>query len=157
MNRYPLGQLTEPIVASIRRPRAWLPIQEVRPRPFEFLDRGLEPDFERAPLPILDPREIAAEKVAAFSRRRPARDLYDLDQMLARQRWLPSFAQILDLAGLKIYLDVVDEAQGTAVARLSQLFDVGPDEILGREDLGRLSTGSPDFEDMLRTGPAESG
>jgi predicted nucleotidyltransferase component of viral defense system len=146
----PLGQVTEPIIASIRRPRAWLPIQEVRPQPFEFLDRGLEPEFERAPLPILDPREMAAEKVAAFSRRHHARDLYDLDQMLGRQRWLPSFTHILDLAGLKIYFDVVDEAQGTAVARLSQLFDVGDDEILGREDLGRLRAGAPDLEEMLR-------
>lgn len=146
----PLGQVTEPIVASIRRPPAWLPIQEVRPRPFEFLDRGLEREFERAPLPILDPKEIAAEKVAAFSRRRHARDLYDLDQVLARPKLLPSSAQILDLAGLKIYFDVVDEAQGTAVARLKQLFEVGPEEILGREDLGPLRPGAPHVEEMLR-------
>ena len=37
--------------------------------PFEFLDRGLRQTLT-SPLPILDLREIAAEKIAAFWRRR---------------------------------------------------------------------------------------
>ncbi|MGH9892589.1 MAG: nucleotidyl transferase AbiEii/AbiGii toxin family protein, partial [bacterium] len=105
----PLGAVTEPIAVSIRHDQAWLPTPEVEPQPFEFLDRGLQPEFKRSKLPILDPREIGAEKIAAFTRRRHARDLYDLDQLLASRRGLSSSEEILNMAGLKIYFDVVDE------------------------------------------------
>ncbi len=38
-------------------------------------------EFARAPLPVLDPHEMAAEKIAAFWRCQAACDLYDLDHL----------------------------------------------------------------------------
>ncbi len=69
----PLGPVVEPAAVSVRPAGPWLPPGELAPQSFPLLDRGLE--FARASLPVLDPREMAAEKIAAFWRRRAARDL----------------------------------------------------------------------------------
>lgn len=145
----PDGPVTEPIAVSLRRLPAWLAAVELPPMPFEFLDRGLESEFKRSPLPILDSREIAAEKTAAFARRRHARDLYDLDQLLAQHR-RELGRHLVDMAGLKMYFDVVDENQGTAVSDLREVFEVSSDDLVGVEDLGRLRPGGPSIEAMLR-------
>jgi len=77
----PLGPVTEPAAISIRPHAPWLPVRAQPPQPFPFLDRGVAPEFTRAPLPVLDAREMAAEKIAAFWRRHMARDLYDLEHL----------------------------------------------------------------------------
>ncbi len=62
----PLGPVTEPAAISIRPHTPWLPVQAQTSRPFPFLNRGMAPEFTRAPLPVLDVREMAAGKIAAF-------------------------------------------------------------------------------------------
>src|SRR5206468_4079996 len=57
----PLGPVTVPAAVSVRLHVPWLPASFRGPMAFEFLDRGLAPEFPRAPQRILDPREIAAE------------------------------------------------------------------------------------------------
>ncbi len=51
-----LGPVDEPAAISIRPQPPWLPVLARAPLPFEYLDRGLAPDFARAPLPVLDIR-----------------------------------------------------------------------------------------------------
>lgn len=107
----PLGAVTEPAAVSVRVQPPWLPVPTREPMPFEFLDRGLVPEFNRTSLPILDLREIAAEKMAPFWRRRMARDLYDLEH-LGRSLQANFYGEaIASLGLLKIYFDVVDDAR----------------------------------------------
>lgn len=50
----PLGPVIVPAAVSIRQRPPWLPPELRRPMPFEFLDRGLQPEFARGPLPVLE-------------------------------------------------------------------------------------------------------
>ncbi len=145
----PLGPIVESAAVSIRPQRPWLPPRERAPQPFDFLDRGLIPEFQRAPLPVLDPREMAAEKIAAFWRRHAARDLYDLDhlgQVLQVDFDGPSIAE---LAALKIYFDVMDEGLGSLPDRLDQVFGGPVDIVVGATDLGRFGAADTDITSLL--------
>jgi predicted nucleotidyltransferase component of viral defense system len=146
----PRGDVTEPCAISIRTQAAWLPPIFLQPRPFEYLDRGLQNEFTRSQLPILDLREIAAEKLAAFSRRRMARDLYDLEHLTrVLQKGFNGHA-ITRLAALKIYFDAVDDGLPHPPGALDSLFDTASRPIVGVEDLGRLRALNIDLDDLLR-------
>ena len=135
----PLGPVTEPAAVSIRQIAPWLPPQVRSPLPFRFLDQGLAAEFARAALPVLDVREAAAEKIAAFWRRRVARDLYDLDHLGRVLQATFDGRSICALAALKIYFDVVEErAGGRPVEDLSTIFGVAPADVAGKDDLGRF-------------------
>jgi uncharacterized protein len=136
----PLGPVVEPSAISIRYQQPWLPVKLTPPQPFEFLDRGLAPEFARAALPIPDPREMAAEKIAAFWRRSNARDLYDLAHLGRIMQSTFDGEGIAALAALKIYFDVVDERLGAPPSSLSDIFSRPPGDVRGADDLGRLHT-----------------
>ncbi len=131
---------------SVRRQLPWLPIQLRDPKPFLPLDQGLE--FQRSPLPIIDLREIAAEKLAAFSRRRHARDLYDLEHLGRLLVPRVNFADIAELAALKIYFDVVEERLPHPIDAIANLFDENR-SIAGVEDLGLLRASTTDPKALL--------
>ncbi len=121
----------------------------LKPQPFQFLDRGLSEEFVRSPLPVLDLREIAAEKIAAFWRRRKARDLYDLEylgKVLQAEFDGPTLAS---LAALKIYFDVVDEGLGRPPTEIEQVFQCMVKEVEGLEDLGYFGARSADPKSLL--------
>jgi hypothetical protein len=117
--------------------------------PFEYLDRGLAPDFTRAPLPVLDVREIAAEKIAAFRRRRKARDLYDLEHLGRALQTEFDGPGIAALAALKIYFDVVEEGLGPLPASLAEIFAIPANAVSGIEDLGHLHAVETDVPRLL--------
>lgn len=144
-----LGPVVEPASVSIRPHRPWLPASPQPPLPFEYLDRGLAPDFTRAPLPILDVREIAAEKIAAFRRRRKARDLYDLEHLGRALQAGFDGRGIAALAALKIYFDVVDEGLGQPPTSLAEIFDIPASAVTGAEDLGNLRASVTDVPRLL--------
>jgi predicted nucleotidyltransferase component of viral defense system len=145
----PLGPVTEPSAISIRHHSPWLPVKTMPPQAFEFLDRGLAPEFTRAALPIPDPREMAAEKIAAFWRRANARDLYDLEHLSRFMQSTFDGPAIAALAALKIYFDVVDEGLGHPPESLSDIFGGAPSDVRGADDLGRLHTASLDIAQTL--------
>lgn len=144
----PLGAVTEPAAISVRLHVPWLPAPDRQPMPFEFLDRGLIGELVRAPLPILDPREIAAEKLAAFWRRRMARDLYDLEH-LGRALQADFDGEVIASLGLlKIYFDVVDDGVGHPLPDPTVLFS-NVQGVQGREDLGHLRADVADVGQLL--------
>jgi predicted nucleotidyltransferase component of viral defense system len=144
-----LGPIVEPAAVSIRSHRPWLPAPVRPPLPFEYLDRGLVSDFTRAPLPVLDVREIAAEKIAAFRRRRKARDLYDLEHLGRALQADFDGPGIAALAALKIYFDVVDEGLGPPPASLAEIFAIPARAVSGTEDLGHLRAAETDVPRLL--------
>lgn len=144
-----LGSIAEPAAISIRPQRPWLPAKIRDPLPFEFLDRGLASDFTRAPLPILDTREIAAEKIAAFWRRRMARDLYDLEHLGRVLQADFDGPAIAEIAALKIYFDVVDEGLGRLPGALSEIFSRRATDVTGADDLGRFRAALTDVKQLL--------
>src|SRR5205823_10863106 len=146
----PLGAVTEPAAISVRTQVPWLSVPTREPMPFEFLDRGLAPEFTLASLPILDPREIAAEKIAAFWRRRMARDLSDLEHLGRSLQANFDGAAITTLGLLKIYFDVVDDGVGRPLPDPSALFGCDLSEVQGREDLGHLRADVADVGQLLR-------
>ncbi len=95
-------------------------------------------ELARAPLPVPDPREMAAEKIAAFWRRRAARDLYDLDHLAQVLQAGFDGSAIAELAALKIYADVALEGLGHAPDWIGAVFAVRPAEVRGADDLGRF-------------------
>lgn len=117
--------------------------------PFELLDRGLAPEFVRRALPILDLREIAAEKIAAFWRRRKARDLYDLEHLGRALQTDFDGPAIAALAALKIYFDVVDEGLGRLLTALDAIFNLSPAEVSGADDLGYFRVATVDVAQLL--------
>lgn len=135
----PLGPVTVPAAISIRQKAPWLPPQGRAPVPFPFLDQGLEAEFRRSALPVLDIREIAAEKIAAFWRRRMARDLYDLEHLGRIVQSDFDGLLLARLAALKIYFDVVE---GTCprgpVSSPSAIFGLSETDVVGQDDLGRF-------------------
>lgn len=145
----PLGPVTEPAAVSIRPQQPWLPALQRTPMPFDFLDRGLQPEFVRAPLPILDLREIAAEKIAAFWRRRKARDLYDLENLGRALQANFDGPGIAALAVLKIYFDVMDEGLGRPLPSLGSVFGCAGTEITGADDLGHFRASTMDAAQLL--------
>lgn len=145
----PLGPVIVPSAISIRRDPPWLPVRPQPPRPFEFLDRGLAPEFTRAALPIVDPREMAAEKIAAFWRRAAARDLYDLDHLGRVTQATFDGPGIAALAALKIYFDVVEEGLGHQPADLREVFGRPQTIVRGAEDLGHLQVSTLDAGQLL--------
>ena len=145
----PLGPVIVPAAISIRAQEPWLPARITPPQPFEFLDRGLAPEFKRAALPVLDPREMAAEKIAAFWRRSRARDLYDLEHLGRVLQATFDGPGIAALAALKIYFDVVDEGLGRPPATLGEVFGRPGSVVTGAEDLGRLHASAPDIDYLL--------
>jgi hypothetical protein len=145
----PLGTVVEPAAISVRSQQPWLPVQTIPPEPFEFLDRGLAPEFTRAALPIEDPREMAAEKIAAFWRRSVARDLYDLEHLGRAMQASFDGPGIATLAALKIYFDVVDEGLGQPPSSLGDVFGRPHATVRGAEDLGRLHASVPDVGQLL--------
>ncbi len=144
-----LGPVIEPAAVSIRPQRPWLPTPLRPPLPFEYLDRGIAPDFARAPLPILDLREIAAEKIAAFRRRRKARDLYDLEHLGRILQAAFDGPGIAALAALKIYFDVVDEGLGQPPTSLAEIFALPVSAVTGADDLGHLRATDTDVARLL--------
>lgn len=146
------GRINQPAAVSIRPSPPWLPPVRREPAAFEWLDRGLAAmHLPRARPPIVDVREIAAEKIAAFRRRRHARDLYDLVHLgCLLQADFPA-AAIARLAALKIYFDVVDEGLGTdrVPTSLPDVFALGPGQVVGAEDLGLLRAGRTDLSELL--------
>lgn len=145
----PLGAVTEPAAISVRLHVPWLPAPVREPMPFEFLDRGLGGEFVRAPLPILDPREIAAEKIAAFWRRRMARDLYDLEHLGRALQADFEGEAIASLGLLKIYFDVVDDGVGRPLPGPGVLFGCRLADVQGRDDLGHLRADVADVGQLL--------
>lgn len=144
----PLGDVVRPARVSVRKQRPWLPPVTREPCPFEHLDRGLAAEFRRAQLAVLDIREIAAEKIAAFWRRRHARDVYDLGhlaQLLQTQR----ADDIAELAALKIYFDVTVEGLGHAPETLADVFSCQANEVRGADDLGELRASASDVAALL--------
>lgn len=117
--------------------------------PFEFLDRGLAPEFARSPLPILDLREIVAEKIAAFWRRRKARDLYDLEHLGRVLQADFDGPGIATLAALKIFFDVVDEGLGHPLIALNEVFNLPATAITGVDDLGYFRAGTVSVARLL--------
>ncbi len=144
-----LGPVDEPAAISIRAQVPWLPAIHRTPEPFEFLDRGLASDFPRSSLPILDLREIAAEKIAAFWRRRKARDLYDLEHLGRALQTEFDGATIASLAALKVYFDVVDEGLGRHPADIQEIFGCTAKQIEGVDDLGRFQAKTTDTTVLL--------
>lgn len=142
-----LGPVVEPAAISVRLQGPWLPPRERAPRQFPLLDRGLE--FERMPLPVLDPREMAAEKIAAFWRRRAARDLYDLDHLGQVLQAGFDGPAIAELAALKIYFDVAIEGLGHAPDWLDRIFAVRLVDVRGADDLGRFRAVEVDVAPLL--------
>lgn len=145
----PLGPVVEPAAVSVRPAGPWLPPRESAPQPFALLDRGLAPEFARAPLPVLDPREMAAEKIAAFWRRRAARDLYNLDHLGQVLQTGFDGPAIAELAALKIYADVALEGLGHAPNWIGAVFGVRPAEVRGADDLGRFRAVETDAGPLL--------
>ena len=145
----PLGSIIEPAAVSVRPTGPWMPPQIRPPQPFPLLDRALLPEFTRAPLPILDPREMAAEKIAAFWRRRAARDLYDLDHLGQVLQATFDGPAIAALAALKIYADVALEGLGHAPEAMGIVFAVRPAEVRGADDLGRFRAAETDVAGLL--------
>lgn len=144
-----LGPVIEPAAVSIRLQCPWLPAPRRDPMPFEFLDRGLRADFARAPLPVLDPREIAAEKIAAFWRRRKARDMYDLEHLGRVLQADFDGPGIAALAALKIYFDIVDEGLGRPPGSLAEVFGRESSEVTGADDLGHFRATTTDVGRLL--------
>ncbi len=146
-----IGTVNQYAAISIRTQVPWLPTARIPPRPFEALDRGLDDskDFTRAVIPIVDPREIAAEKLAAFWRRRAARDLYDLEHLGRVLQADFDGEAICTLGVLKIYFDVVDERLGRPLPGTSDVLACGINEVQGMEDLGHLRSSIIDIEDLL--------
>ncbi len=110
------------------------------------MDQGLE--FKRSPLPNIDPREIAAEKLAVFSRRRHARDLCDLEHLGHLLFPFVEFVDIADLAVLKICFDVVEEGLPHSIDTIANLFDMKR-AITGVGDLGLLRASTTDPKELL--------
>ncbi|HEY8741959.1 MAG TPA: nucleotidyl transferase AbiEii/AbiGii toxin family protein [Chloroflexota bacterium] len=135
-----LGPVEVPSAISIRTDAPWLPVRWQAPQPFAALDRGLAADFPRAPVPIPDVREMAAEKIAAFWRRRVARDLYDLEHLGRALQASFDGPGIAALAALKIYFDVVDEGLGRIPRSLADVFVCPVTDVAGQADLGQLHT-----------------
>lgn len=144
-----LGPVVVPSAISIRADGPWLPVRRLPPQPFAALDRGLAPDFPRAPLPVPDVREMAAEKIAAFRRRRVARDLYDLEHLGRALQSSFDGPGIAALAALKIYFDVVDEGLGRAPKSLADIFGCPVTAVLGQADLGQLHARAPTAAELL--------
>jgi uncharacterized protein len=144
-----LGPVVVPSAISIRADAPWLPVRSLPPQPFAALDRGLAPDFARAPLPILDAREVTAEKIAAFWRRRAARDLYDLEHLGRVLQASFDGPGVAALAALKIYFDVVDEGLGRAPQSLDDVFGCPITAVVGQADLGQLHAKGPTALDLL--------
>lgn len=145
----PLGSVTEPAAISIRTQVPWLPVIYRKPVSFEFLDRGLASDFVRMPLPILDPREIVAEKIAAFWRRRKARDLYDLEHLGSVLQTNFDGPSVAALTALKIYFDAIDEKLYALPMTPDDILGCSPSLIVGRGDLGTLRASSTDADELL--------
>ncbi len=145
----PLGPVIVPAAISLRAQEPWLPTRVTPPQPFEFLDRGLAAEFARVSLPVLDPREMAAEKIAAFWRRSRARDLYDLEHLCRALQETFDGPGIAALAALKIYFDVVDEGLGRPPATLGEVFGRPGSVVTGAEDLGRLHASASDIDHLL--------
>jgi predicted nucleotidyltransferase component of viral defense system len=146
------GRISQPAAVSIRPSAAWLPPVRREPVQFEWLDRGLEAmHIKRARPPIVDVREIAAEKIAAFRRRRHARDLYDLDHLGSLlQGDFPAVA-IARLAALKIYFDVVDEGIGvdSVPTSLNDVLGISAADVVGAHDLGLFRAERTDVSELL--------
>lgn len=144
-----LGPVTEPAAISIRTQPPWLPVVWRKPMPFEYLDQGLRREFTRSPLPLPDIRELAAEKIAAFWRRRHARDLYDLEHL--GRVLQPRFdgTTIAALAALKIFFDVVDEGLGCPPSGVEDVFACAANEVVGASDLGRFRAAVTDVRPLL--------
>jgi hypothetical protein len=145
----PLGPVVEPARISIRVQKPWLPPTERDPQPFEYLDRGLDGEFRRSRLPVLDPREITAEKIAAFWRRHFARDLYDLEHLGRVTQTERVDRDVAELAALKIYFDVVDERLSKPPEALGAIFACAPADVKGAEDLGRFQASVTDASTLL--------
>lgn len=144
-----LGPVDVPAAISVRDQAPWLPAVHRRPEPFEFLDRGLAGDFSRASLPILDLREITAEKIAAFWRRRKARDLYDLEHLGRALQAEFDGLTIGSLAALKVYFDVVDEGLGHPPTDIRDIFRCTTKDVEGIDDLGRFQARATDAGNLL--------
>jgi predicted nucleotidyltransferase component of viral defense system len=145
-----LGPVTEPAAVSIRQKAPWLPPQLFEPLPFQFLDLGLQPDFARIRLPVLDVREIAAEKIAAFWRRRMARDLYDLNHLGRVMQSTFDGRLVCTLAALKIYFDVVEERSGSRpLGNPAEIFGLALSDVVGQHDLSRFGAGTIDIGALL--------
>jgi predicted nucleotidyltransferase component of viral defense system len=144
-----LGPVVVPSAISIRADGPWLPVRWQPPQPFPALDRGLAADFPRAPLPVPDVREMAAEKIAAFWRRRVARDLYDLEHLGRALQSSFDGPGIAALAALKIYFDVVDEGLGRPPPSLADVFGCPVSAVVGQADLGQLHARVPTAAELL--------
>ena len=144
-----IGGSDEPAAVSVRAQVPWLPPVIMKPQSFPFLDSGLNGEFERPSLPILDPREIVAEKIAAFWRRRKARDLYDLEHLGKVLQSSFDGPPIAALAALKIYFDVVDEGLGRPPTEIEQVFQCAIKEVEGVNDLGHFGAKSADPTGLL--------
>lgn len=146
-----IGAVNQYAAISIRKQVPWLPTARIQPRPFEALDRGLDDskDFTRTIIPIVDPREIAAEKMAAFWRRRAARDLYDLEHLGRALQASFDGEAICTLGVLKIYFDVVDEKLGRPLPQPDEILACSTRDVQGQEDLGHLRSSITDLEDLL--------
>ncbi len=146
----PLGPVTEPAAVSIRQKAPWLPPQLREPMPFQFLDLGLQPEFTRSRLPVLDIREIAAEKIAAFWRRRMARDLYDLEHLGRIMQSDFDGGSLSRLAALKIYFDVIEDRSGSKpVSTPSAIFGQSQTDVIGQHDLGHFGAATVDVAALL--------
>jgi len=146
----PLGHVDRPARVSVRQQRPWLPTVLRPPEPFEHLDKGLAPEFTRAALPVLDLREMAAEKIAAFWRRRHARDLYDLEHLARVMQPVGVADDVCDLAALKIYADVVEEGiESRPLTDAASVFGCTPADVRGAEDLGTFRASETDVRRLL--------
>jgi predicted nucleotidyltransferase component of viral defense system len=116
---------------------------------FQFLDRALAEEFPRLSVPLLDPREIAAEEIAAFWRRRKARDLYDLVHLGSILQAQFNERAISSLAMLKFYFDVVDEGISNPLASTQEVFSIAPRYVEGATDLGNLRAKTTDIPSLL--------
>ena len=148
----PLGHVDRPAKISVRSQMPWLPVVLREPKPFEYLDKGLASEYARARLPVLDLREMAAEKIAAFWRRRHARDLYDLDHLARVMQAAGVLAEVSALAALKIYADVVEEGiHSRPLADPAEVFGCAPSEVRGAKDLGNFRASVTDVHTLLTT------
>lgn len=146
----PLGHVDRPARVSVRPQRPWLPTVLRPPKPFEYLDKGLASEYPRASLPVLDLREMAAEKIAAFWRRRHARDLYDLDHLATVMQAAGVVADVCTLAALKIYADIVEEdIESRPLTDPAAVFGCAPADVRGAEDLGTFRAPVTDVQTLL--------